>query len=92
MASPDTSFFAEAACKGKDSAIFFPDYPSHNFRKNVANTKAICAECSVQEKCRDYALEYEPLGIWGGMTEKERRQYRLDHNIKLLEKRGARIW
>ena len=36
--------------------------------------KAICAQCSVLEECREFALRIrEPHGIWGGMTESERR-------------------
>jgi WhiB family redox-sensing transcriptional regulator len=36
--------------------------------------KEICAECPVQIECRNYALEIrEQYGIWGGMTENERR-------------------
>jgi WhiB family redox-sensing transcriptional regulator len=36
---------------------------------------AICATCPVQRECLDYALEArERFGIWGGKTEKQRRQ------------------
>jgi WhiB family redox-sensing transcriptional regulator len=36
--------------------------------------KAICAGCPVQPQCLDHALAIqEPHGIWGGLTENERR-------------------
>ena len=39
-----------------------------------AQAKAICRECPVQPECLDYALGIrEPHGIWGGLTEAERR-------------------
>ncbi len=37
--------------------------------------KAVCQVCPVQGECREYALSIkEPYGIWGGLTETERRQ------------------
>ena len=38
------------------------------------NAKGICAGCSVRQDCLDYAISIrEPHGIWGGLTEGERR-------------------
>ncbi len=66
-----------AACKGPQSSIFFP--PSSFERKDdkdrrEGNAKGICASCPVRQDCLDYAMEIrEPHGIWGGLTEGERR-------------------
>jgi WhiB family transcriptional regulator, redox-sensing transcriptional regulator len=66
-----------AACRGPQSSIFFP--PSSFERKDdkdrrEGNAKGICAGCSVRQECLDYAVEIrEPHGIWGGLTEGERR-------------------
>ena len=39
-----------------------------------ARAKAICRTCIVREDCLAYALEIaEPHGIWGGLSEIERR-------------------
>lgn len=39
-----------------------------------AAAKAVCAACPVLEECRDWVLAVdEPHGIWGGLTESERR-------------------
>ncbi len=68
---------ANAACRGPQSAMFFP--PSHFERRDEkdlreANAKAICATCSVRRDCLDYAVQIrEPHGIWGGLNEMERR-------------------
>lgn len=68
---------AHAACRGPQSAMFFP--PSHFERRDEkdlreANAKAICATCAVRRDCLDYAVQIrEPHGIWGGLNETERR-------------------
>jgi WhiB family redox-sensing transcriptional regulator len=67
-----------AACKGPQSAVYFP--PSQVERKDEreareARAKEICAMCPVRRPCLDYALAIrEPHGIWGGLNELERKQ------------------
>ena len=67
-----------AACKGPQSAVFFP--PSQAERKDdrearESRAKEICAQCPVRRPCLDYALAIrEPHGIWGGLNELERKQ------------------
>jgi WhiB family redox-sensing transcriptional regulator len=66
-----------AACRGAESQLFFA--PNHFERKEdkelrEARAKEICATCGVIQQCRDFALAIrEPHGIWGGLTETERR-------------------
>jgi WhiB family transcriptional regulator, redox-sensing transcriptional regulator len=65
------------ACQGPQSRLFFA--PNHAEPKDLRlarerAAKAICARCPVTEECRDYALRIrEPHGIWGGLSELERR-------------------
>ena len=67
-----------ASCRGPESALFFP--PSVAERRDVreareAKAKTICAECIVRQECLEFALRvHEPHGIWGGLTEAERRR------------------
>jgi WhiB family redox-sensing transcriptional regulator len=67
-----------AACRGPAARFFFP--PPQSERKDEKadreeRAKAICAECSVRAECLDYAMRIrEPHGIWGGLTEVERRE------------------
>lgn len=37
---------------------------------------AVCRACPVREVCLEYALEHGELGVWGGTTERERREQR----------------
>ena len=37
--------------------------------------KRVCRSCDVRAECLEYALEHdERFGIWGGMSERERRR------------------
>jgi WhiB family transcriptional regulator, redox-sensing transcriptional regulator len=68
-----------AACRGLDTAIFFPFQGGSSKR-----AKAICSECSVKKQCLTYAMESPTkFGVWGGMSEKERRiKTRNDNKLK----------
>lgn len=74
----DREWQAEGLCRGNHSHLFFP--PSTIERKDERErremkAKAICSVCQVQGECLDYAVTIrEPYGIWGGLTEIERRQ------------------
>ena len=67
----------QGACRDLDTELFFHPEGERGStrRRRAANAKAICATCPVIEQCREYALRaQEPYGIWGGMTEEERRE------------------
>lgn len=66
----------KGACMGMDSATFFHPEGERGSskRKRDSAAKAVCASCPVIESCRHHALStHEPYGVWGGMTEEERR-------------------
>jgi len=68
-----------AACRDHDPELWFPpsDAPSELVDAQVATAKAICAGCPVLHSCRSWALETgERFGVWGGMSEAERRRAR----------------
>jgi len=74
----DKTWQLRAACRGPESALFFPPtYAEHKEDRDAREhrAKAICAECSVRAECLDYAVTIgEQHGIWGGLTEAERRR------------------
>jgi WhiB family redox-sensing transcriptional regulator len=78
LMSLDRSWQPVALCSGNHSHLFFP--PSTQERKDErqrreVRAKAVCQVCPVQGDCRMYALQIrEPYGIWGGLTETERRR------------------
>lgn len=52
--------------------------PEHFFVRGAAQSRRalrICAACPVRDECLRYAVENEvEFGIWGGMTERQRRR------------------
>lgn len=74
---PSKSWHLKAACRGPHQGIFYPPAKFERRsekRRRELRAKEICAECSVMSSCRDYAIQLsEPYGIWGGLTEAERR-------------------
>ena len=57
-----------ANCRGMADALF-PD------GKEQRRARRICADCPVQARCLAEALDSRiEWGVWGGMTERERRK------------------
>ena len=64
-----------AACRWSDPDLFFPVSSAGITQREIAEALAVCARCPVQAPCREFALRTrQQHGIWGGLTEDERRQ------------------
>lgn len=75
MADPQ-AWRARAACRGMDTAIFFPDIQGPGAPTNaaVAAARAVCDRCPVRDECLRFALvNRERDGVWGGTSPSERR-------------------
>ena len=60
----------DALCAQTDPEAFFPEKGG-----STREAKRVCATCEVREECLEYALANdERFGIWGGMSERERRK------------------
>ncbi|MGW1059321.1 WhiB family transcriptional regulator [Micromonospora rubida] len=58
-----------ANCQGTDTDEFYPEKGG-----STLTAKRICARCEVQTECLESAVATrEPYGIWGGMSQNERR-------------------
>ncbi len=67
----------QASCRDVDPEIFFPIGTTGPALAQIEAAKAICAMCSVREPCLEWAIETaQDSGIWGAMTEEERRTLR----------------
>lgn len=65
-------FYEQANCHGVDPSLFFPERGSSS-----EPAKAVCRGCEVRSECLSLALESnERFGVWGGMSERERRRVR----------------
>jgi len=61
-----------ALCAQTDPEAFFPEKGG-----STREAKRICSGCEVRAECLDYALAHdERFGIWGGLSERERRRLR----------------
>lgn len=68
--APQGDWVLDALCAEIDHDIFFPDKGG-----STREAKGICIDCPVAAECLDYALaNNERFGIWGGLSERERRR------------------
>jgi WhiB family redox-sensing transcriptional regulator len=71
-----------ANCRGVDPNLFHPERGAN--QADVAAARIICGKCVVSQQCLQFALDnHETKGIWGGLTEKQRRRLRSQRNINL---------
>ena len=62
----------QANCLGVDPDLFFPERGA-----STREAKSVCSNCEVRADCLEYALvNGEKFGIWGGLSERERRRLR----------------
>jgi WhiB family redox-sensing transcriptional regulator len=72
LAVGELSWQDYANCRGADADLFCPERGA-----TTRKAKAICTACDVKSQCLDYAIiNGEKFGIWGGMSERERRRVR----------------
>ena len=61
-----------ANCLGVDPDLFFPERGA-----STREAKEVCRGCIVRRQCLEFALQNgEKFGIWGGLSERERRRIR----------------
>ncbi len=77
--SKNNDWREKAACMGSDTDIFFPPILSES-----EEALKICADCTVQAECLEYALATkQETGVWGGMRESDRKRI-LEQRNKLI--------
>jgi WhiB family transcriptional regulator, redox-sensing transcriptional regulator len=60
----------QSLCAQTDPEAFFPEKGG-----STREAKRICVGCEVKSECLEYALAHdERFGIWGGLSERERRR------------------
>jgi len=78
----DQEWQSRANCMGVDPELFFPERGS-----STREAKEVCRGCVVQQDCLEFAIANgEKFGIWGGMSERERRRVR---RSRVLHERGV---
>ena len=75
LGEDETDWHERALCAQTDPEAFFPEKGG-----STREAKKICTGCEVRNECLSYALANdERFGIWGGLSERERR--RLKRNV-----------
>ena len=70
VADDEQEWQERALCAQTDPEAFFPEKGG-----STREAKRICLGCEVRSECLEYALEHdERFGIWGGLSERERRK------------------
>lgn len=66
----EMSWQERALCAQTDPEAFFPEKGG-----STREAKKVCVSCEVRSECLEYALQNdERFGIWGGLSERERRK------------------
>ena len=67
----------QARCRGMESEAFFG--------RNLTEARAAirtCERCEVRQQCLDYAVDNGiEIGVWGGLTERQRRAHVRRHRL-----------
>lgn len=68
----ETAWQELARCAETDPDAFYPEKGG-----STREAKKVCRSCDVRQACLEYALKHdERFGIWGGLSERERRKLR----------------
>lgn len=66
-----------SACLDEDPELFFPVGSTGPALEQTERAKAVCAACPVVAECLEWALDSnQDAGVWGGLSEDERRTLR----------------
>uniref|UniRef100_UPI0015584E4D WhiB family transcriptional regulator n=1 Tax=Geodermatophilus sabuli TaxID=1564158 RepID=UPI0015584E4D len=75
----DEAWRLDALCAETDPEAFFPEKGG-----STREAKRVCTGCAVRAECLEFALANdERFGIWGGLSERERRRLRLQRRDQL---------
>ena len=66
-----------ARCKDEDPELFFPIGTAGPAASQIAAAKSVCSRCEVRLECLEWAMGTgQEAGVWGGLSEDERRGLR----------------
>ena len=63
-----------APCQSNgDPEVFFADPTDH---EKIREAKSLCRQCDSVDRCLSFAIKTNSQGIWGGLTDNERKAYK----------------
>ena len=73
LGTDEEGWRSDALCAETDPEAFFPEKGG-----STREAKRVCTGCTVRAECLEFALANdERFGIWGGLSERERRRLRV---------------
>jgi WhiB family redox-sensing transcriptional regulator len=82
-----TDWIHGAKCYTEDPELFFVPHDNLDRPRYEKKAKEICGHCPVKEPCLAWAIKNgERSGVWGGLSEKERRRMRRASVVNPKEK------
>jgi WhiB family redox-sensing transcriptional regulator len=80
---PNFSEKGPTACSQHDPDLFFPDTEGPNFYTLIRNAKEVCFTCPYQLECLEHAVKNNEPGIWGGTSDKERKNMKRSGRVAI---------
>jgi hypothetical protein len=85
--------YEDPSCASVGGDFWFPDRDAGDGPINALSSQSqevqiaisVCNSCAHKIECRQWGLEHEHNGIWGGLTEGQRRPFRRQLNIIVKE-------
>ena len=78
--------FENPLCAQVDGELWFPDKGGDS-----TFAKTICSQCSHVAECAEWGIKHEAFGIWGGLSNNQRREIRRRRNI-IVEVPNVEEW
>jgi WhiB family redox-sensing transcriptional regulator len=80
-----------AACRDSDPELFFPIGSTGLALEQIRAAKAVCDQCPTRKACLDFAVATnQEAGVWGGLSEDERRRLRRAQPVALVTSSAGR--
>lgn len=77
-------WISKGTCRGFDPQLWFPEYGEPGALAQEESARQICNSCPMQVNCRDYGIENEAYGVWGGVDEVTRETHRISNQLPQL--------
>ena len=75
----------DASCRDVDPELFFPIGTTGPAASQIEAAKAVCTRCPVRLDCLEWAIStMQDSGVWGGLSEEERRALRRSRRRGML--------
>jgi WhiB family redox-sensing transcriptional regulator len=80
--------FEDPLCAQSGGDFWFPE-PGLGSTQEAIHARSICNSCIHQADCAEWAIHNERYGIWGGLSEFQRKQIRRQRKIVLRREESA---